>query len=885
MFKDLTIRTKMLVFICSVAFIAFAVTITFIAIKSRNTAKAQALDKAQEIAHRYSVVVKSEIEIGLDAARTLAQTFEGIKNSNNIPERKVLDAVLKQILIKNPSFVGIWTCWEPNALDGRDKNFVNAAGHDSTGRYIPYWNRGGRGGEIIVEPAIDYEKEGAGDYYLLSKRSGKEIILDPYPYIIGGKKLLITSVVAPIKHNGVFVGVAGVDITLTFFQDMIPKIRPFKTGYAGLISNGGFYVAHLDSKRAGKAVGTKNLWPEAEKFIKRNETFIGHEFSSTLKQDVQRIYVPINIGKTDTPWAFLINMPLDRILAEAYELMYFSMIIGAIALAVFITVIVFIANNIASAVNRVVNFSDKVKAGDSKTILELNRKDEIGMMADALNDMVLNQRKMLNNLNRLPASVAEIDKNFNIVYVNDMAAKLTGLTPDECVGKKCYDLFQSEDCKTDRCVCKQAMKENKQVSNETRINPGNISNIPVSYTGIPVYENEKVVGALEIIFDQSMIYNIVNELRGVTNELNSSSEGLSTVSSQMASASEEMNGQAATVAAAAEEISTNVTTVASASEQSSTSISQIAAMTEEMSSTFQNLAKLVRKTAVNVEGMAGSGIEMSANVDNVAISISEMSSSLSEVAANTAQASSISKDANDQALGINAKMKTLASASKQIGKVIAVIKDIADQTNMLALNAAIEAAGAGEAGKGFAVVASEVKELAKQSADASDEITEQIESIQNSTNDAVEVVDKINTIINQIAGINESIASAVEEQTTISSEIADTVNVTVERAKSVSESANESSDLVKDIANSTDEVVKTANEVATHVAELAAGSSEIAQSSGEVAIGVQDVSKNIQSMSLTIKDTAKGANKASESSKGLSAIASHLMEIVNRFKL
>jgi len=379
--------------------------------------------------------------------------------------------------------------------------------------------------------------------------------------------------------------------------------------------------------------------------------------------------------------------------------------------------------------------------------------------------------------------------------------------------------------------------------------------------------------------------NMMQELADTTNILSSSSEELSAVSQEMASGAEEMNAQAMTVASASEQVAVGVRTVASAAEQSGKSLSTIAAMTEEMSSTFVHVADSGRKTSENVKEMAKSGEDISLQINAIASSAEEMTVSLNEVAKNTVKANQISQNANQRAQDVNARMIALAESSKKIGKIINIIRDIADQTNMLALNATIEAAGAGDAGRGFSVVAGEIKELAKQSAGATDEIAGQIEEIQKATSEAVGAIEDVSQVINQIAAINEMIASASEQQNSTAAEISKSVATTALSAKAVAEKSAESSDLVGEIARAMRESSKTASEVAVNIEELLKSVEDVARSADETAKGANDISKNIQGISTASKNAAIGASQTSESSKELAERAASLTQIVNQFKI
>lgn len=378
---------------------------------------------------------------------------------------------------------------------------------------------------------------------------------------------------------------------------------------------------------------------------------------------------------------------------------------------------------------------------------------------------------------------------------------------------------------------------------------------------------------------------IIMEIALNTSKLSDASEDMAAVSTQMAFSAQEVNLKSATVAAASEEISAIVATVASTAEEASASVSNIAGMTEEMSTIFNQVSELAKQTADNVDQMANMGEQMSTETNRVADTLESMTGSLNNVAKHTIHASRISQNASQRTEAINVKMDALAGASNQIGKVIGMIKDIADQTNMLALNATIEAARAGEAGKGFAVVAGEVKALAKQSADATDEIGQQIEHIQESISEAIHTIGEINETINEVAGINEKIASSIEIQTTAAAEISKSVAHNAVTVQNVADGANESAHLVGEIAKSTDETSKTASEVAKNVEELSKGMRDVASSSGEAAKGVQDISKNIQEITSASKKTATDANRTNTASEKLSQMASALSDIVKRFKL
>ncbi|MFJ7143449.1 methyl-accepting chemotaxis protein [Pseudomonas protegens] len=229
------------------------------------------------------------------------------------------------------------------------------------------------------------------------------------------------------------------------------------------------------------------------------------------------------------------------------------------------------------------------------------------------------------------------------------------------------------------------------------------------------------------------------------------------------------------------------------------SANQLASAAEELDSVTDEGARGLTQQNNEIEQAATAVNEMTSAVEEVArnaVSTSEASQSATQSAGDgrdrvqetVSAIERMTGDVQDTANLIG----ELANESRDIGKVLDVIRGLADQTNLLALNAAIEAARAGEAGRGFAVVADEVRALAHRTQQSTSEIERMIGSIQSGTEHAVDSMrnsteraestltiarsagqslDTINSAINEINERNLVIASAAEEQAQVAREV------------------------------------------------------------------------------------------------------------------
>ncbi|MFN9929730.1 MAG: methyl-accepting chemotaxis protein [bacterium] len=286
-------------------------------------------------------------------------------------------------------------------------------------------------------------------------------------------------------------------------------------------------------------------------------------------------------------------------------------------------------------------------------------------------------------------------------------------------------------------------------------------------------------------------------------------------------------------------------------------VSRVQTLIQEVASTTRNVAAASTEIAASAEQMSTGMKSQQEQTQQVSAAIEEMSASVVEVAKKSADASQFAensgKDAHDggevvqqtvvEMKGIAQQVNESAGAvsslgkkSEQIGQIIGVINDIADQTNLLALNAAIEAARAGEHGRGFAVVADEVRKLAERTQKATEEVAQSIREIQAETTTAVSKMQAGTTKVTAGVELAASAGSALSK------------------------------------------ITASSQNLRAMVQSIAAAAEEQSAASGEIA-------KNVERINAVTRESTQGATQSASAASQLSAQAETLQQLVGKFKI
>ena len=311
-------------------------------------------------------------------ARTMSSSLEGLYISGN-RDRAAFAAVVENSIRQNPGIVGGGLI-TPTDMLGADEDHRGARYSDDAGRLLPYFYH--ENGSVAWEPLVLEPGSGMEDWYDRPMDLRQLVLLDPYVYPVGGVDVLMTTASAPIVVDGQSIGVATVDLGLTDLVAALADIEAYDTGFAGLISQNGSWVAHRNADQLGEPLADTTLVSAFEAAV-RGEMTSGETMSGGVAY--RFAMAPVIYPNSGATWVAFVSVPMEEIAAGSDQLQMQMFLVGALIAVVSTVVLWFIGKGIARPVLALAKATQQIAEDQSAvTVTGTDRRDEIGNMARAV---------------------------------------------------------------------------------------------------------------------------------------------------------------------------------------------------------------------------------------------------------------------------------------------------------------------------------------------------------------------------------------------------------------------------------------------------------------------------------------------------------------------
>lgn len=634
-----------------------------------------------------------------------------------------------------------------------DRNGMVVAGYNAKGKNMAGADRSSRG---YVKAVLS----GKSDHYL-----SNDILISKS----GGGILIFAAASVVRDHTGEIVGGVGLFPKWeNFTSKFVDPFRVAGRGYAYMLDQKGRVIAHALNKDLYLNDLSDQNFAKVALDAKTGET--------TYMWEGREKYMVFKTAPK-TGWKVVMSAYEEDLAAAAHNQRNKLAVGGAVLGILLVSALIFaMRRTIINPVKNILGFASEVTGGNLQARLEGNYKFELKSLAEQVETMVQELKNKLGFsqgvLNGLALPCSILGPDHKLIWVNKQMLELVGRdgSPGDYVGVTGGNFFYDNENDDKEVLSDNAIREQRQKEAEIEYARGGTpKNVHVVTT--PFYDmDEKLLGALGIWIDITEIRTQQKQIEEQNGRISQAASEAEEVSQRLSSAAEELSAQIEQAKKGADTQRGRVEETASAMEQMNSTVLEVAqnagSAAEEADTAKQNAQDgedIVRQMIVAVGGV------------------------------------------QDQADNLKRSMEELGRQASDIGKVLEVITDIADQTNLLALNAAIEAARAGEAGRGFAVVADEVRKLAEKTMTATSEVGAAISKIQTMTQDNVAATEKAVFSVSQSTELANRSGQALVE-------IVGRVEVAADQVRAIATAAEEQSATSEEINRATDEINQIALE-------------------------------------------------------------------------
>lgn len=397
--KTDSIKTK----IAIVIGVVILITIVAVSAFSTMSARKKAIDNAKREMFAVSEISARKIQgvVNKELSRLTVHRdyLELVKKTDSL-DRTIFASLYNNILVAEENVIGFTVCYEPGKFDGREEDYRGYPGFYSDGRFSEYFYK--EDGKVKRDDiSTDFNEslaETGGDWYETPKKIKRNYVYMDVYNVKGGDAVLMLSVSIPILENNEFIGVICKDFISGFFQVEAKWVKEnLFEGECEVI------ILDQDGKIAADTENDKNISKsvsevyenDSEDILKRIKE---GKIDSYVNNNYQVSQVPIKFNGTQANWQVLVKVPKSIITAEANSVMLGQIVIGLIAIVICIVIVFITINKLLEPLRILTDNSRKISEGYLNVEFNIERKNEIGQLAQAFSNMAKKLKNIIENI-------------------------------------------------------------------------------------------------------------------------------------------------------------------------------------------------------------------------------------------------------------------------------------------------------------------------------------------------------------------------------------------------------------------------------------------------------------------------------------------------------
>jgi methyl-accepting chemotaxis protein len=561
-------------------------------------------------------------------------------------------------------------------------------------------------------------------------------------------------------------------------------------------------------------------------------------------------------------WSVVVTVPIKEVLTDVEKLKTGALILTLFFLGLTILFVFFAARSISRPL---VIVTQEVEAFVGSTIQDIKtqKRDEVSILVDSIKALM--------------------------DYLREMASVASSIAQG--------DLSLQTEPKSRQDVLGQAFTQMTQYFREMAEAANKLAEGDLTQTVQPKSEKDVLGRAFQ---------NMITRLRSTVSQIRSNADQNAQASAQISKRSEEDLKAAENISSSAEETSSAMT-------QMRASVEEVAESTETLFSATQQISSSIQEMVSSIQQVTHNSGKLSELAQMTAVAMNQMVQSVERIAKNAADSKRFYQETSEvaergqvsvqQVIASMDKIRQVVSSatqtiqnlegkSQEIGSILNVIDDIADQTALLALNASILAAQAGEHGRGFSVVAEEIKGLAGRVAGSTQEIAQIIREVQKQSVDAVRVIQEGNKqvdegvqLVHRAGQALEHITASARNSLSAASEIARAIQEQKESTQKVMKSVENVTEQISEINRATLEQERGSSQILNAVEEVRGLTEHVKRATMEQTKSTKQVGIAMEEVKSLILQNTTNARHSTQAAEALSSQAKGLRQLVGQFTL